>query len=110
MLKTPKYVVPLFALAIVLPLAASAVSIAASVRFAESGMATQRGTTIMGDKTTARRQLTHSVGALAVRNPNALRLTGPALRESGMGRLVGGDTLGDRNTPKRNPTFTATPR
>ena len=109
MLKTPKYAVPLCAVAVGCLLAASSVSIAANARFPESGKGRQSGPTIMGDKTAARKSPTHSMGAVTQQNPNG-PLRGPAIRESGMGRLAGGEKQGDKNTPRKAPTASVTPR
>ncbi len=109
MLKTPKYVVSLFAFAVVFPLATSAVSIAGSTKFAESGKGTQKGPTIRLDKTSPKKQPTHSMGVVRDINPAVGRLRGPEVRESGMGRLAG-EIRGDKHTPKRTPTFGAMPR
>lgn len=110
MLKTPKYAVPMFAFVAVFLVAASTASVAAILMQERplSGMGTQKGPTIMGLKTTPRRQPTHSIGALKIMNPNIGMLRGPAILKSGMGRLVGGEKQGDKNTPKRAPTLAVT--
>jgi hypothetical protein len=63
----------------------------------------------MGDKSVARKSPTHSMGAVGQQNPNG-PLRGPAIRESGMGRLTGGEKQGDKSTPRRAPTLSVTPR
>jgi hypothetical protein len=101
MLKTPKYAVTLFALAVVFLLAAPAVS------FAESGQGKQKGPTKMGDKNTPKRAATHSHGTVTTHNPNVGPLKGPEMREtheSGQGKLEGGEKKGDKSTPKKAPT------
>lgn len=103
MLKTPKYAVTLFAFAVVLLLAAPAVSVA------ESGQGKQNGPTKMGDKSTPKRTETHSHGAVTRKNPNVGHLKGPELRESGKGKLEGGEKQGDKSTPKRHPTHDSKP-
>jgi hypothetical protein len=106
MLKTPKYAVTLFALAVVFLLAAPAVS------FAESGQGKQKEPTKMGDKSTPKRTETHNHGKVTSKNPNVGHLKGPEMREmheSGKGRLEGGEKKGDKSTPKRNPTSESKP-
>jgi len=101
MLKTPKYAVTLFALAVVFLLAAPAVS------FADSGQGKQEGPIKMGDKSTPKRPATHSHGTVTTHNPNVGPLKGPEMREmheSGQGKLEGGEKQGDKSTPKRAPT------
>lgn len=113
MFKAPRHAVPLFAFAVVLPLAISSVSLADAPRLPESGMGRQRGPTIEVEKNVPRttRTPTHSMGTVASHNPNG-PLRGPEAREfheSGMGRLVGGVKQGDPKTPKREPSATVTP-
>lgn len=108
MLKTPTYAVPLFAFAGVFALAAAGIAMADSVKFPESGKGTQKEPTIIGDKSTPKREPTHSAGAVTTHNPNVGPLRGPEIRESGMGKLEGGEKQGDKNTPKRNPTLAVT--
>lgn len=101
MLKTPKYAVTLFALAVVFLLAAPAVS------YAESGKGTQKGPTKMGDKTTPKKPETHGHGTVTAHNPNVVHLKGPEMREmheSGQGKLEGGEKHGEKSTPKKAPT------
>ena len=112
MLKTPKYAVTLFALAVVFLLAAPAVSLAETgqqktAKFIDHGEEKQEGPTKMGDKSTPKKAETHSKGTVETHNPNVGHLKGPEMRElheSGKGRLEGGEKKGDKSTPKRNPT------
>jgi hypothetical protein len=105
MLKTPKYMVPIFACSLVALLASSAVPTAANVIFPLSGKGVQRGATIKGDRAAPRKAPTHSKGVVAIHNPNG-PLRGPELRESHAGKLQGVAKQGDKGTPKRAPTFT----
>jgi len=114
MLKTPKYAVTLFALAVVFLLAAPAVSLAETgqektAKFIDHGEGKQEGPTKTGDKSTPKRTETHSHGTVTSKNPNVGHLKGPELRESGKGRLEGGEKQGDKSTPKRNPTHDSKP-
>lgn len=109
MLKTPKYAVTLFALAVVFLLAAPAVSLAESgqdktAKFIDHGEGKQEGPTKMGEKSTPKKPATHSHGTVTTHNPNVGHLKGPAMRESGKGKLEGGEKQGDKSTPKRAPT------
>jgi hypothetical protein len=109
MLKTPKYAVTLFALAVVFLFAAPAVSLAESgqqktVPFVDHGEGKQKGPTKQGDKSTPKRAATHAKGAVTTHNPNVGPLKGPEMRESGKGKLEGGVKQGDKSTPKRAPT------
>ena len=112
MLKTPKYAVTLFALAVVFLLAAPAVSLAESgqektAKFIDHGEGKQEGPTKQGDKNTPKRTETDHPGTVTAHNPNVGPLKGPEMRElheSGKGRLEGGEKKGDKSTPKRNPT------
>jgi hypothetical protein len=109
MLKTPKYAVTLFALAVVFLLAAPAVSLAESgqektAKFVDHGEGKQAGPTKMGDKSTPKKEATHSHGTVTTHNPNVGHLKGPEIRESGKGKLEGGEKQGDKSTPKRAPT------
>ena len=111
MLKSPKGAIPIIAVAIVSTLAASAVAFAAIERFPVSNMGKQKGATIIGAKTTAKRRPTHAV---AVHKVMALsigqHLVAPPMRESGMGKLIGGEKQGAKGTPKRQPTLSVTPK
>jgi hypothetical protein len=109
MLKTPKYAVTLFALAVVFLLAAPAVSLAETgqqktAKFVDHGEGKQKGPTIQGDKSTPKRTATHHHGTVTTHNPNVGHLKGPEVRESGKGKLEGGVKQGDKSTPKRAPT------
>jgi len=118
MLKTPKYAVTLFALAVVFLLAAPAVSLAENgeekpketTKFVDHGEGKQAGPTKMGDKSTPKRAETHGHGNVTTHNPNVGHLKGPEMRESGKGRLEGGEKKGDKSTPKRAPTQDSKPR
>lgn len=110
MLKRPRYAVPLCAAAVVSLLAASSAAVAGFERFPLSGKGVQKGAVIMGDKSTPKRQPTHSHGALSVVGGGPGRLRGPEMRESGAGRLEGGEKPGAKGTPKRQPTLSVTPR
>jgi hypothetical protein len=117
MLKTPKYAVTLFALAVVCLLAAPAVSLAESgqekiAKFVDHGEGKQQGPTKMGDKNTPKKPETHHHGTVTSKNPNVGHLKGPEMREmheSGKGRLEGGEKKGDKSTPKRAPTHDVKP-
>jgi hypothetical protein len=103
MLNTPRYVVTLFAFAVLFLLAAPTLS------FADSGQGTQKGPTKKGDKNTPKKPETHSHGTVTTKTPTAGHLKGPELHESGKGKLEGGEKKGDKNTPKRAPTHGLTP-
>ena len=106
MLKTPKYTVTLFALAVVFLLAAPAASLA------ESGQGKQNGPTKLGEKNTPKKAETHSHGTVTTHNLNVGHLKGPEMREmheSGQGKLEGGEKKGDKSTPKRAPTHDSKP-
>ncbi|MGD0356063.1 MAG: hypothetical protein ABSA73_00530 [Terracidiphilus sp.] len=115
MLKTPKYAVTLFALAVVCLLAAPAVSLAESgqektAKFVDHGEGKQQGPTKTGDKNTPKKTETHHPGTVTKHSPaNVGHLKGPEMRESGKGRLEGGEKKGDKSTPKRNPTSESKP-
>ena len=109
MFKMPKRAVPIFAVAGVIALAVSAVSVAAIQRFPVSNMGKQKGATIMGVKSTPKRLPTHNGGAHKIMAMSiGQHLVAPAMRESGMGKLVGGEKQGAKGTPKRAPTLSVT--
>jgi hypothetical protein len=103
MQKTRRFVVTLFAFAVVFLFTVPAVS------FADSGQGKQKGPTKNGDKTTPKKQETHGHGPVKTKNPNVGHLKGPEIRESGKGKLEGGEKQGDKATPKRTPTHEAKP-
>jgi len=114
MLKTPKYAVPFFAIAVVFLLAVAAFSFAETqkefARVAESGQGVQKEATKKGDKTTPKRKETHSHGTVETKNPNVEhQLRAPEMRESGRGKLEGVEKQGDKSTPKKAPTHESKP-